>query len=140
MEDSSNGDKRERSRSRSRTPADIHECSLALTKEQVAQVQDTGIVLREWFGEGHNVPVKNSLFTAVRSFAAVKQENPLKVLTFRLSFAMFHEWVNTGIMEACLWVGGYRIKQDIDLNMVDRKYALKEVKISVTEECDEPMP
>ena len=140
MEQSSTEDKRERSRSPSRKTAVYHEFSLALTQEQSREVQKTRKVLREWFGQGHFVPVKNSLETATRSFAAVKQENPLKVLTFRLSFAMFHEWVNTGIMEACLWVHGYRINQDIELNMVDRKYALRLVKISVTDECDEAMP
>ena len=134
MEHSSNGDKRERSRSRSRKTAAYHECSLALTQEQIEQVQKTGKVLREWFGEGHNVPVKNSLFTAVRSFAAVIQENPLKVVTFRLSLAVFHEWVDAGIMEPCPWVNGYRMKQDIDLNIVDPMYTLRSVKISVTEE------
>ena len=50
-----------------------------------------GKVSRDWFGEGSNVPLKTSMFTTARSFAAVKQVNSLKVVTFPLPFAAFDE-------------------------------------------------
>ena len=104
--------------------AHLHFCALALTAEQAEHVQTTRTVLKDWFGDGRSVPVKNNLETAVAAFVTANSEDPAKTILFYLPLPNYHDWVHKGYMQVCPWVKGYRVKRGIDLLMVDLEYTL----------------
>ena len=104
--------------------AHLHFCALALTAEQAEHVQTTRTVLKDWFGDGRSVPVKNNLETAVAAFVTANGEDPAKTIVFYLPLAIYHDWVHKDYMQVCPWVNGYRIKGDIDLTAVDFDFML----------------
>ena len=81
--------------------AHLHFCALALTAEQAEHVQTTRTVLKDWFGDGRSVPVKNDLKTAVDAFMKANGEVPAKALQFCLPLLLYHEWVHEGEMQVC---------------------------------------
>ena len=119
-----------RSRSRSPPAHRRHRCSIALTEEQYEEIQRTHVVLRESFGGIKDcAPVKSSISMAVAAWQQASRANsgqaPPFVLTFSLSLARFHRWIDTGTMKKCNpQVGGYRIYQDVNLAEVDPRYTV----------------
>ena len=121
-----------RARSRSRSPPALHRrrCSIALTEEQYEEIQRTHVVPREWFGGIKDcAPVKSSISMAVEAWQQASRANrsqvPPFVLTFSLSLARFHRWIDAEMMKKCSpRVSGYRIYQDVNLAEVDPRYTV----------------
>ena len=103
---------------------DSHRCSVILTEEQYQQMlaEDT-VIKKDWFGNGKSIPVKGSIHDAETSFMkAGITEKPCMLVTFQMPLTTFHDWVDNDLMVRTKHVGGYRIKQNINVKDIDPYY------------------
>ena len=106
--------------------AKFHCCIVVLPAPQAAVFKSTGILRRKWFGNGDSVPVKKDVETARQFFNdALGDPVGAQALQFRLPLRIFRTWIDEDKMEHCPWVKGYRIRDDIEVPVVDPKFTLE---------------
>ena len=100
-----------------------HRCSLAINTAQKEQIEITSTVLKEWFGNGTSVPVKDTVeAAATKYYVQATKEAPDFVLTFFIPLRVYHKWIDQGIMTRVRHVYGYRIETDLNLNDLDLEW------------------
>ena len=99
-----------------------HRCMIGITTAQKEQVEATNMVLKEWFGNGQSVPVKDHLAAAVKYYQEAKGDIPDFLLVFCIPAHIYYMWMNDGSMIRVKQVCGYRIKSDLNLNELDTEW------------------
>ena len=89
---------------------------VGITKAQKEHIDDTHMVLKEWFGNGKSVPVKDCLDAAIEYYQDAKGDIPDFVLVFSIPAPWYYKWIDTGIMIRVKRLCGDRIKSDLNLN------------------------
>ena len=112
------------SRDRSHSPRHIgdHRCIIGITTAQKEQVEATNMVLKEWFGNGQCVPVKDHLDAAVEYYQEAKGDIPDFLLVFYIPAHFYYMWIDNGSMIRVKHLCGYRIKSDLNLNELDTEW------------------
>ena len=118
---------------RSRSPLfrQGHQCWVALTDEQTADIETRGTLLKAWFGNGRSIPVKDTVDYAVDAFQKANSgANPNWAVSFKLTFKMYCEWLRNHKMQAAPeWIHGYRIKDDVALSDLDPEWTFHDVTV-----------
>ena len=95
---------------------------IGITTAQKEQVEATNMVLKEWFGNGQCVPVKDHLAAAVTYYQQANGDIPDFLLVFCIPAHIYYMWMNDGSMIRVKQVCGYRIKSDLNLNELDTEW------------------
>ena len=101
-------------------------CIVVLTAHQAIDFQFSGVLQRKWFGNGESVPVKKDVETARQFFNdALGDPRGAQALQFRLPLPIFFTWIDEDKMRHCPRVKGYRIRDDIEVPVVDSEFTLE---------------
>ena len=102
---------------------------LAITTAQKEHVEaeNSDMVLKEWLGNGHSVPVKDCVATALKYYYEAKREQPDFVLAFSIPLDVYHNWIDNDTMIRVPYVSGYRIESDLNMNDLDAEWKVHPV-------------
>ena len=95
---------------------------VALNGSQCLAIAQDDTVRKEWFGqtgEQAMVPVKQSVEAACASHVVAVGEPPACMLCLTMPFHIFYDMVDSGVMLSCLHIDGYRVYENLVLDMAD---------------------
>ena len=95
---------------------------VALNDAQSIAIMQDNTVRMEWFGQSGKwdmVPVKRSAEAAYLSHVAAVGDPPAYILRLTMPFQIFYEMVDSGVMLPCLHIDGYRVYENLVLDMAN---------------------
>ena len=95
---------------------------VALNDAQSIAIMQDNTVRMEWFGQSGKwdmVPVKRSAEAAYFSHVAAVGDPPAYILRLTMPFQIFYEMVDSGVMLPCLHIDGYRVYENLVLDMAN---------------------